>query len=180
MIVLCDTKKERALTNSAYNERRSQCEQACRDLGVKALRDATMQMLEAKKAHMDEVVFRRARHVITEDERSQKFKTALADSDRKEIGTLMRASHESLRDDYEVSCPELDWMAEAAWKAPGCVGARMTGAGFGGACVALVDQKDLDAFTKATLGEYVKAGGRANAEAMPCQATQGAHLTNGS
>jgi galactokinase len=175
-IVLCDTKKERKLTDSAYNERRSQCEKACEILGVPALRDATLEMLESKRTQMDEVVFRRARHVITEDDRSQEFKTALAEGDRRAIGDLMKGSHQSLRYDYEVSCPELDWMAEAAWKAPGCVGARMTGAGFGGACVALVDRDHLDEFTRATLVAYVQAGGKREAEAMPCRASAGARL----
>jgi galactokinase len=92
------------------------------------------------------------------------------------LGRLMRASHESLRDDYEVSCRELDWMAEAAWAAPGCVGARMTGAGFGGACVALVEEDRLDAFREAALNGFIGSGGLPNAEAMPCRAVRGAHL----
>lgn len=175
-IVLCDTKKQRALTDSAYNERRSQCEEACRILGVRALRDATLDDLERHRAQMPEVVYRRAKHVVTEDDRSHRFKSALETGDRRAIGDLMRASHESLRDDYEVSCPELDWMAEAAWNAPGCVGARMTGAGFGGACVALVEDRAVESFSQATLKAFRAAGGRGDAEAMPCRAVRGAHV----
>lgn len=159
LIVLCDTKKPRALTDSAYNERRSQCEEAARILGVKALRDATVDQLESKRTEMPDVVYRRARHVVTEDQRSQAFRVALQNSDYDQIGELMRASHESLRDDYEVSCRELDLMAEAAWQAPGCVGARMTGAGFGGACVALVRKEKFAEFEAYVTKTYRQTSG---------------------
>jgi galactokinase len=175
-IVLCDTKKERALTNSAYNERRAQCEEAARVLGVKALRDATLGSLEDHRQEMSDVVYRRARHIVTENDRARTFKVALEVDDRCALGRLMRESHESLRDDYEVSCPELDWMAESAWEAPGCVGARMTGGGFGGACVALVEESRLGAFQEAALGGFIERGGSRGAEAMACQAVAGAHL----
>jgi galactokinase len=176
IMVLCDTKKERALSGSAYNERRSQCEEASKVLGVKALRDATMEDLNRKKGELEEVVYRRAKHVITEDDRAQRFKDALSRDDRPAIGKLMRESHESLRDDYEVSCKELDWMAEAAWKAPGVVGARMTGAGFGGACIALVEEDRVNEFIGATLDAYKASGGKPEAEAIPCKASNGAHV----
>jgi galactokinase len=112
-IVICDTKKPRALSDSAYNERRSQCEQAAQILNVPALRDAKLADLEKAKDQMTDTVYRRARHVVSEDERCLEFRGALDRNDRKLIGDLMRASHESLRDDYEVSCKELDAMAEA-------------------------------------------------------------------
>lgn len=176
-VVLCDTKKPRALTDSAYNERRSQCEAAAAALGVKALRDATMQDLDAKRSELPEVVYRRARHVITENDRCVRFRDALASDDLETVGALMKASHISLRDDYEVSCAELDRMAEAAWKAPGCVGARMTGAGFGGACVALVHTEQVDAFVKATLAAYDKATGLGG-EAMACGIVDGARIVS--
>ncbi len=174
-VVLCDTKKPRALTDSAYNERRSQCEAAAKVLGVKALRDATLADLEAKRDSMDDVTYRRARHVISENERCVRFKDALAQGDLTTVGVLMNASHASLRDDYEVSCPELDRMAEAAWNAPGCVGARMTGAGFGGACVALVHTPQVDEFVKATLQDYDAATGLGG-EAMACSIVDGARI----
>lgn len=173
-VVICDTKKPRALTDSAYNERRAQCEEACRVLGVKALRDADMNMLENARSTMDPIVYKRARHVITENARCLMFVEALEDEDLPHIGTLMRGSHESLRDDYEVSCFELDRMAAAAWDAPGCVGARMTGAGFGGACVALVKTADLSAFTEHVLNRYRDTAGL-HGEITPCKLSDGAH-----
>ncbi|RYG21929.1 galactokinase [bacterium] len=176
-VVLCDTKKPRALTDSAYNERRSQCEEAARALGVPALRDATMADLDAKKEDLSDVVYRRAKHVITENERCVRFRDSLAAGDLAVIGELMKASHVSLRDDYEVSCPELDRMAEAAWGAPGCVGARMTGAGFGGACVALVHTERVDEFVKATLAAYDAATGLGG-EAMACSVVDGARVVS--
>ena len=177
-VVLCDTKKPRALTSSAYNERRAQCEMASRLLGVRALRDATLDDLEAKRGDLPDVVYRRARHVITENDRCVQFRDALAAGDLARLGTLMRASHESLRDDYEVSCPELDRMAEGAWAAPGCVGARMTGAGFGGACVALVRADEIDTFVAATLKAYDAATGL-DGEAMACSVVDGARVVEG-
>ncbi len=174
-IVLCDTKKERALTTSAYNERRSQCEEAAAIMGVKALRDATISMLDEHKDKLSEVTYRRAKHVITENDRCVAFKAALEANDLELIGELMKASHVSLQYDYEVSCDELDKMAEAAWDAPGCVGARMTGAGFGGACVALVDKDQVADFESATLAGYKKLTGKVG-EAMVCGVVEGARV----
>jgi galactokinase len=173
--VLCDTQKPRALTDSAYNERRSQCEAASAILGVASLRDATMSLLESRKGDLDEVSYRRARHVITEDDRCVAFKEALGASDLAEIGRLMKGSHDSLRDDYEVSCLELDLMAEAAQRAPGCVGARMTGAGFGGSCVALVETDAVDKFVKSTLTQYCSRSGL-QGSALACGIVEGARI----
>lgn len=173
LIVICDTKKPRALTDSAYNERRSQCEEAAQTFGVKTLRDANQADLETHAGEMPEIVWKRARHVITENERSLKFRIALQSGDKTEIGALMKASHMSLRDDYEVSCTELDAMAESCWDQMECVGARMTGAGFGGACVALVEKKGIDAFIEgATLAYRQKTG--IVGSLMVCQAVDGA------
>ncbi len=174
VIVLCDTKRPRALSSSAYNERRRQCEAGAAALGVKSLRDATMPMLDA--ANLDELTFRRCKHVVTENARCVEFKGALSRNDHRQIGRLMRESHESLRDDYEVSCSELDSMAEAAWGARGCVGARMTGAGFGGACVALVDKKFVNEFNSLTLSSYDEVTGLGG-EATICAAAEGARRT---
>ncbi|MEZ0325331.1 MAG: galactokinase [Fimbriimonas sp.] len=176
-IVLLDTKKPRALEASAYNERRSQCEEASRILGVDKLRDATMAQLVKCSGSMPTLVFRRARHVISENERCVRFKKALEQRDYTLIGTLMRASHESLRDDYEVTGKELDDMAEGAWESKGCVGARMTGAGFGGACVALVKTNAIDNFIDQTLKHYKQATGKSG-EAMVCGAADGARILN--
>ena len=153
-IVLCDTGTPRALSDSAYNERRHQCELAAKTMGVKSLRDASLELLESKAGEMDGLVYLRARHVLTENARCQGFAGALESGNHLRIGTLMRASHESLRDDYEVSTQELNVMAEACWNAPGCVGARMTGAGFGGACVALVVNQSLGEFLAFVRKQY--------------------------
>jgi galactokinase len=172
-IALCDTGKARELTASAYNERRSQCEAACTALGVKALRDAGLEELEDHRGSMDDVIYRRARHVITENKRCESFVVALDQKNNAEIGRLMRLSHESLRDDYEVSCAELDTMAECAWNAMGCVGARMTGAGFGGACVALVQSDliaDFIAETALSYNRKTNMGGNF----LVCEAAEGA------
>jgi galactokinase len=153
-VVLCDTGTPRALSDSAYNERRHQCELAAKAMGVQSLRDATLELLESRMGEMDGLVYLRAKHVITENGRCQGFVGALETGNDLRIGTLMRASHESLRNDYEVSTPELDAMAEACWNAPGCVGARMTGAGFGGACVALVSNVALGEFISFVRRQY--------------------------
>lgn len=175
VVVLCDTKTPRSLTSSAYNERRSQCEKAAEILGVQALRDATIEQLDRSRSLMGDLVYRRARHVITENDRCRQFVEALNSNRRDLIGRLMRASHESLRDDYEVSSRELNIMAEASWNSPGCVGARMTGAGFGGACVALVEKNRVDAFTAFVNTAYKNASG-INGEIVSCQAVDGAHV----
>jgi galactokinase len=172
-IALCDTGKQRELSSSSYNERRAQCEAACKELGVRALRDATIEQLEDRKASMDDTIYRRARHIITENNRCQLFAKALEKSDLHGVGKLMRESHESLRDDYEVSCDELDVMAESAWTAEGCVGARMTGAGFGGACVALVKSELIADFMVQTALEYKKRTGLGG-NFMACRAEEGA------
>ncbi len=172
-IVVCDTGKARGLTESAYNERWQQCREAAAALGVPALRDADEGLLERHKVSMGDVVYRRARHVITENERVGRFVEALECSDRARVGMLMAASHASLRDDYEVSCPELDAMVAAAKVAPGCVGVRMTGAGFGGCCVALVDQNATEPFVETTQTGY---SSRFNLQAkfLVCGASEGA------
>lgn len=177
-IVLCDTGRQRTLAGSAYNERRAQCEQACRDLGVKSLRDATLDSIDGTYHQGVTVQLKRARHVLSENQRCLAFAEALSKNDRKGIGRLMRESHVSLRDDYEVSCEELDAMAEAAWKAPGCAGARMTGAGFGGACVALVEKDRTDAFKKATEAAFRQTTDGSNPSFITCRATYGANVLN--
>jgi len=174
-IVLCDTGKPRALTDSAYNERRAQCEKAAKALGVRALRDASLHMLETRKSAMDDTTYRRAKHVITENKRCLDFVGALDERRFSDIGQLMKASHESLKGDYEVSSPELDAMAQAAWAAEGCVGARMTGAGFGGACVALVRREQVPDFIAGTAMGYKRATGLGG-NFLACLAVDGARL----
>jgi galactokinase len=175
LVVLCDTTKPRALTESAYNERRGQCEAVAKILGLTSLRDATLDQLE--KAGLDSLLYKRAKHVVTENARCLAFRGALANANKEAVNALMRASHESLRDDYEVSCPELDAMAEAAWSSTGCVGARMTGAGFGGACVALVQADSVEAFQTEVLAKYRASTGRQGA-LLTCALAEGAHVVH--
>ncbi len=159
MIVVCDTRKPRGLTESAYNERWSQCRQAAEELGVPSLRDATEQMLNEARPRMDPVVWRRASHVISENARTLAMVQALETSDRVGIGRLMAESHASLRNDYEVSCFELDEMVASAKIATGCAGVRMTGAGFGGCCVALVERQEINEFLNETQAEFRRRTG---------------------
>ena len=134
---------KRGLVDSAYNERRSQCEQGVDILKeylpeIKALRDVTPEDLAKYQDKLPPVVAKRCEHIVFENERVKDSVAALRAGNVERFGQLMRASHESLRDLYEVSCRELDIMVEAAWQAPGVCGARMTGAGFGGCTVNLV------------------------------------------
>lgn len=169
-IVVCDTGKPRELASSKYNERRAECEAAAAALGVRSLRDATLSMV--LDGHLPPLLMQRAKHVVTENSRTQQTFQALS-SDLSLLSDLFRASHISLRDDYEVSSAELDAMAEACWAAPGCVGARMTGAGFGGACVALVESDHGDAFLQSVSQAYTATIGSQGTFTV-CRASHGA------
>lgn len=138
-VVILNTKVQHSLAGGAgeYAVRRRQCEEAAGILGKRALRDATIGEVLAAKDRLDPVVFRRARHVVTENQRCLDAAEALSRGDYSAMGRLMIDSHSSLRDDYEVSCVELDFMADEAMKVPGVYGARMTGGGFGGSAIAL-------------------------------------------
>lgn len=175
-IVLCDTGVSRELQGSAYNERRDECRRAAHHMGIESLRDATLDHLLEHQEDMDPILFRRARHVITENTRCQSFFWALEDGNELRIGLLMRASHESLREDFQVTGPELDTMAEACWTAPGCVGARMTGAGFGGFCVAMVRNEQVAEFKRSAGNRYEAKMGK-NAKFLIVTAGPGASCT---
>ncbi len=151
-VVVCDTGMDRALAGSAYNQRRAECEAACAELGISSLREA--QVGEEMRV-TDPIARKRARHVLTENERCLNMAKALQRGDRGSIGDLMAASHASLRDDYEVSSPELDAMVEAARLSPGFVGARMTGAGFGGCAVAICTADQTENFLTQTEQNYL-------------------------
>jgi galactokinase len=153
-VVVMDTATRRGLVDSAYNERRAQCEAAARALGVPALRDATLAMLDARAGALDPTTHRRARHVVTENARTLDAADALARGDAPAVGALMDASHASLRDDFEVSRAELDAIVALARAQPGCHGARMTGAGFGGCAVALVDARAAGALVAEVARRY--------------------------
>ena len=159
VFVATDSRQGRELAGSAYNERRGQCEAAVAELSkhlpnVKALRDVTSAELEKYKGSLDPIVYRRARHVVSEDERVLEAVEALRGGDLGRFGKLMNASHDSLRDDYEVSSPALDTLVEAARAVEGCLGSRLTGAGFGGCTVSLVRSDRIDAFQESVAREY--------------------------
>jgi len=150
-LVICNTMVKHALASSAYNERRAQCEAGVRHLArflpdVKALRDVTIEQLEQFGRDLPEVVYRRCRHVITENARVLAAAEALEQHDLDHFGRLMAESHDSLRNDYEVSSRELDLMVELARRVEGVYGARMTGGGFGGCTVNLVEGGYVEQF----------------------------------
>jgi galactokinase len=163
-IVIADTNKKRGLVDSEYNTRRAECEQAVEILKeflpeIKALRDVTLEDFERYADKLPEVTRRRARHVVTEDARTLEGVAALKAGDIARFGQLMNASHTSLQDDYEVSCKELDALAEAARSIEGVYGARMTGAGFGGCTVSLVATEAVENFQREVPELYRQATG---------------------
>ena len=174
-VVILDTDTRRGLVDSAYNERRQQCEAAAAVFGVPALRDVDPEMLQEQAHLLEETVRRRARHVVTENARVLEARQAMYGGDAPALGRLMDASHRSLRDDFEVSSAELDTMVEIARRQPGCLGARMTGAGFGGCAVALVDDGAVDAFVEETRAAYDAATGL-EAKVYVCTAAAGAEV----
>jgi len=156
-ILITNTNVKHELTGGGYAKRRQQCEEAAKILGVKSLRDADSDMLERGRNRMDPVVYRRARHVIGEIERTVHAAEGVRASNWPTVGQLMYASHASLRDDYEVSCPELDAVVEIAQELGlkgGVFGCRMTGGGFGGCAVALVDAAKVAAISDRIASEY--------------------------
>jgi len=163
-VVVLDTGVRRKLTSGAYNERRAACESAVTAIktiepSVRALRDVDGPLLEQARGRMADIVFRRASHVVAENVRPEKMADAMRRGDLAIAGDLMNESHGSLRDLYEVSCPELDVLAGIARDHEACFGARMTGAGFGGCAVALVDGKRAEAFAADVIARYGDASG---------------------
>jgi galactokinase len=154
VVVVLDTATRRGLVDSEYNERRQRCEVAAAHFGIPALRDLTPELLAARADELDALTARRARHVVTENARTEAAALAMRQGDAATLGRLMDESHASLRDDFEVSSEALDTMVAIARGRPGCLGARMTGAGFGGCAVALVDAGGAEAFTAAVASEY--------------------------
>jgi len=158
-LVVCHSGSSRKLEQSAYNERRAECERAVAaiamvDPTVTALRDVTPELLGAARDRMDEIAVRRATHVVEEDVRVHAAEAALAAGDLDTVGRLFAASHASLRDLYEVSSPELDALVEIATSVPGVVGARLTGAGFGGSTINLVHRDAIPRLRAAIERDY--------------------------
>jgi galactokinase len=164
-VVVCDTRVKHALASSEYNNRRAECEQGVAILredlpDIRALRDVKSSDFERFQDRLPEVVRRRCRHVVSENERTLAAVETLQAGDVDEMGRLMAASHQSLRDDYEVSCRELDILVESAQSVPGVAGARMTGGGFGGCTVNLVRKGALEGFREAVTRDYLRATGQ--------------------
>ncbi len=177
-LVICNTMVRHRLAGSEYNRRREQCEQGVRDLaravpGIATLRDVSSDLLRAHADALDPLIYRRCRHVVTENERVSAAARALEAADLEEFGRQMRDSHRSLRDDYEVSCDELDLMVRLAESIDGVYGARMTGGGFGGCTVNLVRSADVEQFRARIAGGYARATGH-RAEIYDCEAADGA------
>ena len=177
-LVICNTMVKHDLASGAYNERRQQCEEGVKLLrtvlpNVTALRDVTSQQLEVHRKELPEVIYRRCRHVVTENERVLDAASALKQGDVAKFGQLMNQSHQSLRDDFEVSCAELDLMVGLARKVEGVFGARMTGGGFGGCTVNLVRHDKTDEFQNTVAAGYREATGL-TPEIYICKAVKGA------
>jgi galactokinase len=177
-IVVCNSGVRRALASSEYEVRLRQCRQAVAQLrttgmAVNSLREIDLADLEVASHSLTEVLLKRARHVISENHRVLEAVKVLEKGDLERFGELVNASHESLRDDYEVSSKELDVLVELAQKQPGVLGARMTGAGFGGCTVNLVRTDAAAPFAEAVKEGYRKALGR-DAEVYICKASDGA------
>lgn len=177
-LVVCDTGVRRELATSAYNERRAQCEQATallaellakegRQSPVNALRDVSPEEYARHAAALPEPLRRRARHVISENARVLQAVAALRSGDASAFGALLFASHASLRDDYEVSCLELDVIVELAQQVPGVLGARLIGAGFGGCALVLCQQAAIEPLRTLLARDYPRQTGR-EASVYPC------------
>jgi len=158
-VVICNTNVKHELASSAYNQRRQECEEAVTILRrylptISALRDVNPGELKEHAKELPDVLYRRARHIITENARTLEAAIALKDGDVEKFGRLMSSSHASLRDDYEVSSAELDLMVELAGNSEGVLGARMTGGGFGGCTVNLVRAETVESFSRFITDEY--------------------------
>ncbi|MEM0913449.1 MAG: galactokinase [Planctomycetota bacterium] len=158
-VLIIDSSKQHALTGGEYAERRAQCEAAAEAMGVGLLRDADPAMLEHARGEIDDVTYRRARHVITEDERTLAAVEGMRAGDWGEVGLQMLESHRSMRDDFEITTPHLDRLVELAMGHEGVWGSRMTGGGFGGCTVTLVATDRADDVAEAVVAAYAQETG---------------------
>ncbi len=181
LVMITNSNVKHALTGSEYPERRKCCEEASALLEITALRDATLAMLDAKKEKLDAInknYYRRARHVISENERTLKTADALTQNNWELAGKLMYESHDSLRDDYEVSCPEIDVLVEIARSIGiqgGVYGSRITGGGFGGCTVSLIKKDEYQSIKERVEKDYIERTG-IEPTIFATPASQGAHF----
>jgi len=160
-IVIYNTRVKRKLAGSEYNKRRAEANSALDELkknGIQNFRDISVVEIEKRKKNLGEKLFKRAKHVVSENYRVKKALAALNNNDFIQLGKLLFFSHKSLRDDYQVSCPELDLLYECGRRVPSCLGARMTGAGFGGSGIAIVREETKNNFKDLVLKEAEKKG----------------------
>lgn len=177
LVLVANTNVRHSLTDGEYARRRADCAAAAGVLGVPLLRDASLADVTAARERLGPRAFARARHVVTEIERTRQAAAAIAAGRWAEVGTLMAESHASLRDDYEVSCPELDLLVELAVNEPGVVGSRMTGGGFGGCTVTLVEADRAAGAMDRMVRAYRERAGR-ECTMFTTRAAQGATVMN--
>jgi galactokinase len=178
-IVVCDTQVKHALVDGEYRARREDCDEARKILGLESMRDATLEQVEQHREALGDRLFRRARHAATENGRVIRLAAALEASDIDNVAELLRQGHDSLRDDYEVSCPELDALVDAAYEFGvdrGLLGARMTGGGFGGSTISLV-RADAAEDLKAHLEASFRAKFGRDPNCFITRASDGAHAS---
>ncbi|KAB7898990.1 galactokinase [Rouxiella sp. S1S-2] len=175
-VVIINSNVKRGLVDSEYNTRRKQCEEAARFFGVKALRDVDLAQFAAKQEGLDPLTARRARHVITENDRTEAAAIALSHGDLKKMGVLMAESHASMRDDFEITVPPIDTLVEIVKSVIGEQGGvRMTGGGFGGCIVALIPSELVEQVRKTVAHEYHAKTGIKETFYV-CQASEGASI----
>lgn len=177
VILILNSNVKHQLVGSEYNDRRNDCENAAKIIGVDLLRDATLEQLEAAKDKMSDVVYRRALHVITEDERVLEASSAFENCDLAKLSELMYASHCSMRDNFEITIPEIDGLVEIVREAlgEGKGAVRMTGGGFGGCCVAVVEPENVEKVKAAVQAKYKAISGR-DATIFETHACNGTHF----
>lgn len=175
-VMIINSNKQRGLVDSEYNDRRQQCEEAALTLGVKALRDVNIKEFQEQEAKLDARIAKRARHVISENARTLEAATALKSGNLKRMGELMAESHISMRDDFEITVPEIDTLVDIVKGVVGTQGgARMTGGGFGGCIVVLIPPALVPQVTEAVEAQYQAATGLKESIYV-CQAKSGAGL----
>jgi galactokinase len=182
-IVVCNSMVKHSVATGEYGMRRKESEEGqaviIKKFGVRDLGDSTLQQLESAKSEMSDASFRRCRHIITDNARVREAKQAMFAGDPIAFGKLMLEGHISERDDFECSCEEVDFLVETATSLPGCFGARLTGGGFGGSTVSLVERSHAEAFLTALKAAYQKHF-NITADAYVCDAVDGAMLRNAS
>jgi galactokinase len=179
-LVICNTMVKHKLQAGEYNVRRAECEEAVRKLSaamptIRSLRDVGLEQLAHNRSLLSETLYKRCRHVVSENQRVRKVAELFEQGKTEGLRELMAASHQSMRDDYEISCPELDTMVEIAERQRGLYGARMTGGGFGGCTINFVDVEHAAEFQRRVSADYESATGL-HPDIYICEASQGAEL----